>query len=324
MKAKIIAMVLGLLSTIFTTAQIATNFRTLQNLRLVVIGDSHTVDTPPSGGDSIWVNRLAVYLRQFFPTVTVTNLGKGGLSTVHMMPNWYGGTSLNDNIDTALTYHPDLLIISSSGNSTVVRQEPADTSIKQFKYLVDTLRGLNRVFILTGQDARQKTFVAPITAQTYHDTSTRINNWMLSYCPRNYANTYKRDYDNVVGLRPWPYVLRNDSLHKSDIGHKLYYEAHKETPVIDSILTYFKASARNIRAIWNGFNITVSGTFRYKYVKIYGSNNYSTFALLHTFETDPAYEREEQQFSQTFANGYTYYKIEIIGRRSTKTITVHL
>jgi hypothetical protein len=313
MKQKVL-MALFLIMSLFSFSQKITNFQ------IVVTGDSHTVDGPPGGNDSIWVNKIKKFYEQYFDTVTLVNLGIGGTTTTSLMPDWYGGTNILCNIDRVLSYPSHLIILSSSGNTTVVQQKPADSSIKHFKYLVDTLRSLKKAFILTGQDARQKTFVAPITAQTYHDTSTRINNWMKSYCPKNYVDVYTRDYDNVVGLRPWPYVLRGDSLHKSDLGHRLYYQSHIENWIIDSTLSDFKAQMINLSVLKSGSNVKIAGKIRYKTLEIWGSNNYSSFVLLNS--RNAADEREYEIVNTLVPHlGYKYIKVIAIGRRTTKTFT---
>ncbi len=205
----------------------------ITNFKIVVSGDSHTQAIPSGGHDSLWVNMLKKYYQQFFDTVTLINLGIGGTYVEQFMPKWYRLSDSRLNIDTCLKLNPDLLVISFSGNHTVFGYS-ADTNIYCFKYAIDTLRKLNKMFMMTGQPPRQKTFVYPVTTKSYYDSSMKINNFFKMYCSNEYVENYKTMEDTVRKMVPWAWVVGGDGLHMANAGERVYYQNH-----IDSWISKF-------------------------------------------------------------------------------------
>jgi len=291
-------------------------------IRVVLTADSHGESTPPGGNDSLWINILKTELQNYYSTVILTNLSIGGTQIQNVMPTGYPGSNSNLNINKILTYNPDLVIIAQSGNHTVFGV-PADTSIYCFKYLIDTLNSLGKKFIITGQAPRQKTFVNPITLQSYYDSSKKINSFFQSYIPNNWVDPYPTMEDTIFGKRPWPNVLRSDSLHFSDYGERLYYKIHSNSIIFDSICSDYKGQAINFSFVKVGDSLRLRGDFKYRKIYIYGSNTYtSNYVLLQTYVSNSAILTNEQKTMLDL--GYTWYKIVIYSGRRTLTKTIKI
>lgn len=304
----------------------------IDTLQFVVSGDSHTAYVPAGGSDKMWVNMLKVYLDQYFPYVQLTNLGIGGTTIGGFMPESYEYTvEVCDlcqpnpllNIETVLTYNPDFVIVSFSGNQ-ITNRMPVSEIIYCYTTVIDILRANNIKFLVTSQGPRDRTFFAPVTAQSYYDDCIEVNDFLKSYCPDEYADTYEYMYDTINGLRPWSYLVDGGGQHFKDEGQQTYLEAHLRTKALDDFLTDYKASAKGFSLIKNGGNIEFSGLIRYNTIEVYGSNNNTTFSLIDTYNT-PDEERDFVNVSESFTDtGYLWYKVVIIGKRQTKTITKKL
>lgn len=298
------------------------------NFKIIVTGDSHTLNTPPNGWDSIWVNKIKNLFEQYYDTVTLVNMAtQGGRTIGSVMPGWFthAGTFSNSepiySIDTVLKQNPDLIIISYSGNHTV-NSWSADDVIYCYKYLTDTLNSLGKTFIFTGQAPRQKTFIFPITTQTYHDSSLKIDAFIESYHPKGFVNTHEAMHDTGYEHKPKAEYIGPDSLHLSSLGNLVYYQCHIDNFIIDSCLTDFKCSATQFNIKKSSSNIVLDGNYRYRKIIVSGSNDYQNFT-----EVKKIYSNNTNltNVSSTFVDvGYLWYKIEVFSGKLLSTITKKL
>lgn len=287
--------------------------------KVVLTADSHGQNIPPGGTDSLFINQYVSYLRQYFPSVNLINLAIGGTYIQQIMPKWYYLSDSRLNIDTVLSYNPNLVIISQSGNHTVFGKS-ADSNIYCFNYLADTLKRLGIPFVFTGQAPRQKTFIAPITKTTYYDSSKKINSFFALTIPKYWYDTYPLMMDNIRGMVPWPECLGPDSLHWSNYGSRMYFWALRDSWITDSILTNYKAKAVGFSLLKNGDNVTLSGDYRYNTIYVNGSNNLSSFTNLRIFEAVD--ETQTEQLNYTFPHvGYKYIQIVVYSKYLSKIIT---
>lgn len=304
----------------------------IDNLKLVISGDSHTVAVPSGGSDMLWVNKFKVFLEQYFPAVTLVNLGTGGTTIGGFMPVSYTYTvepctlcqpNPALNIEAVLSNNPDFVIVSFSGNQFTNRM-PVSEVIYCYTTIIDILRNANIKFLITSQGPRDRTFFAPVTAQSYYNDSTAVNVFLKAYAPDEYADTYKYMYDTINGLRPWSYLVDGGGLHYNDIGNQTYYEAHLRPKIINNLLNDYKAYAENFVLVKEGGNIRFSGNLRYSSINISGSNDNITFTPIDTYNV-VGDERIIVPVDESFTDtGYLWYKIEITAKRLSKTITKKL
>lgn len=286
--------------------------------KIVLTADSHGQNTPPGGVDSLWINEYAAYLRQFYPSVTLVNLAIGGTYIGQVMPAWFWRSDYRLNIDTVLSYNPDLVIISQSGNHTVFGIS-ADSNLYCFNYLIDTLKSLGKAFLITGQAPRQKTFIAPVTLTSYYDSSQKINQNFQTYNEKYWCDPYPLMMDNIRGKYPWTFVLGPDSLHFSNYGERMYFWTHRDSWVTDSLLNIYKAKANSFSLVKSGSNVNLTGTYRYNTIYVNGSNDLSTFTTIQSFVASD--ETATVSVNQTFPHlGYRYLQVIVYSKYLSKTM----
>jgi len=119
---KLLCILSAFLISYFGRAQISPICLSQQDLTIVVLGSSTAAGSGPSVSDSAWVNRYRKYLKEINPNNEVINLGVGGTTTYNIMPTNFvplPGKPLpdpNKNIDNALSYNPDAIIINFPSN----------------------------------------------------------------------------------------------------------------------------------------------------------------------------------------------------------------
>lgn len=289
-----------------------------QTFTVVLTADSHGQNDPPGGSDSLWINQYVVYLRQFYPSVTLVNLAFGGTYIQQVMPNWFWRSDARLNLNTVLSYNPDLVIISQSGNHTILGIT-ADSNLYCFNYLIDTLKSLGKSFLITGQAPRQKTFTPPVTLTTYYDSSLKINANFLANNPKYWCDPYPLMMDNIRGKYPWTFCLGPDSLHWSNYGSRMYFWTHRDSWVTDSLLNKYKAEANNYSILKSGSNVTLSGNFRYNSIYVKGSNDLVNFTTIQTFTASD--ETVTELVNQTFPHsGYMYLQVVVYSKYLSKTM----
>jgi lysophospholipase L1-like esterase len=113
-------------------------------ITIVVLGSSTAEGIGTKPRDSSWVNRFRVYVQTFNPENQVINLGKGGFSTYEIMPTLSvtpRNRPLPDtlrNIDKALSYRPDGIIINMPSND-VGNGYPIEEQLANFRRLASIL-----------------------------------------------------------------------------------------------------------------------------------------------------------------------------------------
>lgn len=113
-------------------------------ITIVVLGSSTAEGIGTKPRDSSWVNRFRVYVQSFNPENQVINLGRGGFSTYEIMPTLSvtpRNRPLPDtlrNIDKALSYKPDGIIINMPSND-VGNGYPIEEQLANFRRLASII-----------------------------------------------------------------------------------------------------------------------------------------------------------------------------------------
>ncbi len=304
--------------------------------RIAVVGSSHVAQVGGDlvgGSDSLWHRKYAARMRNFTgKTVILYQINTLGARTIGSIDarkitgRIWGFTNYEYNfglVDSVLKVNPHLVIISAQSNE-ITNGMPCDTVIDCYRNVADTLKARGVQFIFTDGYARQRTFINPITAQTYHDSTVKFNNWLYANYNRNTARMYIKLYDSIVGYRPFPFVLGPDSLHTSTIGKTYTLDALLECPLTDSLFADFTGKAYNLSLKKVGINLELNLSFKGRRVVVSGSNSLVTpFIKVKEFYSQT---NGVNAIASTFIdNGYTYYKVEAIsGKRiATKTYLIN-
>ncbi len=105
---------------------------------VVVLGSSTAAGTGPSHPDSTWVNKYRKTLQNINPNNQVINLAVGGYTTYRIMPDSFATppnrptVNYQHNIDEALSYSPDAIIVNLPSND---RQWPMQEQLANFDTL---------------------------------------------------------------------------------------------------------------------------------------------------------------------------------------------
>lgn len=285
------------------------------------------------GSDSLWHRKAAVRMQHFTgkPTKVYQINSIGGRTIGSMDARKITGRIWNFTnyeydfglVDSVLKVNPHLVIITAQTNE-ITNGMPCDTVIDCFKSVIDTLKYYGKQFIFTDGYARQRTFISPITAQTYHDSTVKFNNWLYANHGRNTARIYKRLYDTIFQHRPFPWALGPDSLHTSTLGKDVFWQEILNCPLMDSILAPFRGNAYNLSFKKVGSNLELKVNFKGRRIQISGSNSLSaTFVKLRdVFPQNNSVNTISTIFPD---DGYIYYKLECISgnRVATKTYQIN-
>lgn len=109
-------------------------------ITIVVLGSSTAQGIGTQPRDSAWVNRYRAYVQSFNPGNQVINLGKGGFSTYEIMPTAFAESRNRPrpdtlrNIDKALSYAPDGIIINMPSND-IGNGYPIEEQLYNFRQL---------------------------------------------------------------------------------------------------------------------------------------------------------------------------------------------
>jgi len=280
--------------------------------------------------DSLWTYKLDNIFRQYYDTVTAYHLAIGGRTIGSFMPSYYTSapwpfcqSDASVNITTMLSYNADLNVITWTSNH-FANGMPCDTVIKLFKWAIDTLRGLNKKFVLTSIYPRQRLWQwAGVDQYTYRDSCLKFDAWLKTYAPKERVDIWTALYDTLLGYKMFSRYMRPDSLHTLWSGSDKILEGHLDNFIIDSCLADIKCKSYNTSLVKIGGNLRLSGISKYRAITVSVSNDYANFTRYKRFVSP---NNNLQSYNKIFPDiGYVYYKIEIFTgrRRTTKTYQIN-
>lgn len=302
-------------------------------IRIAVVGSSHVAQVGADlvgGQDSLWHRKYAVRLQAITGNVVIlyqiNSLGGrtiGSIDNRKITGRVWSFTDYEPSfglVDSVLKVKPNIVIISAQSNE-IANGMPCDTVIACYKSVIDTLKARGVAFIITDGLPRQTYFPGGISAQTYHDSTVKFNNWLYANYNRNTARMYIKLYDSIVGYRPFPNVLGPDSLHTNTVGKTYTLNALMECPLTEGILGNYILSVANysVKKINNNSIIELKSGFRGQYIKVSVSNDYVNFTELRTLNY---FNNTRDSITFNLENtGHLWYKFEFINKTKKFTIT---
>lgn len=203
-----------------------------QNFHIVVLGSSTAAGTGPSTSDSTWVNRYRKFLQQINPGNQVTNLGVGGTTTYHIMPDWFtppafrASPSITKNVSAAIALGADAIIINMPSNDAS-NNIGLNEQMANFTTIAAVADSVNiPVWVCTTQP---KNYSNPVQIQIQLDVRDSI----ISYFGKraidfwtgiaNSSNTIDSIYDS------------GDGTHLNDLAHRVLYNRVKGENILSEI-----------------------------------------------------------------------------------------
>lgn len=194
---------------------------------LVVLGSSTAAGTGPSHPDSTWVNKYRKTLQTINPNNQVINLAVGGYTTYRIMPDSFAtppnrpAVNFQHNIDKALSYSPDAIIVNLPSND---RQWPMQEQLANFNTLYNySLSHGVPFYVCTTQPIEPSSFaiyqksVADSIMNTYGAFSIDIF-------------TPLADTNNVVDSS-----FAADAVHLNDKGHVVIHSQVVNRDILNAV-----------------------------------------------------------------------------------------
>lgn len=186
----------------------------------VILGSSTAEGAGASVIDSSWVSRLQTYLQKD-PRFTIINLGKGGITSFHIMP----GLSANENlvfqpdttlnIDRALHFLPRGIIVNMPSNDAA-HYIDAHTQMNNYRSLQRLAQAAGSDFWITTSQPRN--FGDPKQIKIQEE----IRDSILHYFGNHAIDLFTPLADSVSWLLP--HYGSGDGIHLNDTGHRLIFE----------------------------------------------------------------------------------------------------
>jgi len=188
---------------------------------IVVLGSSTAAGTGANPIDSAWVWRFTKYILQKDSSAKVINLAVGGYTTYDIMPTGFvppanrPGPKEGHNITSALSYHPDVLIINLPSNDAAsgysVQEQLANYSL----IVAQLTDPETRLFVSTTQPRNFADSSKVQTQVEMRDSTIRrfgprtMDFWTDLATP---DGTLKKEYDS------------GDGIHLNNAGHWILFE----------------------------------------------------------------------------------------------------
>lgn len=233
-----------LLLPLFTIAQ------KKPSIRVAFLGDSYcngccvTYDNTVMDRPEAYRYQVTQWLKSYYDTVRTLKCCTGGENIRNAMPDWYPGRKAGFNIDTALKWGADLILLQYSGNH-FYNGVRLDTVLWCYKYINDTLTSLGKNFVLFSNMARKTTLGTGNTPDKFQDSVRVVNRFLDSMNHYRYLNVFDTTYDPITNRPIWG-MLGSDSLHWNASGYAAIIGAIKvNSAVIDSLAGFNKQQLLN-------------------------------------------------------------------------------
>ena len=202
---------------------------------IVILGSSTAYGTGAVPIDSSWVNLLNYQFKEDRKNVTIHNLALGGYTTYHIMPSnvpapgGRPGADLSRNLDKALSFKPDLIIINLPSND--VTHGFSDKEIlNNYHSICNEIKRNNVQYLITSTQPRN-----------FPDIHSRerlaiLNHLVNATFPGNTIDFYNLLAD--VSLRIKPELNFGDGIHLNNRGHKIIFDEFLKDKRMRLVLGY--------------------------------------------------------------------------------------
>lgn len=219
--------------------------------RIVILGSSTAEGAGVKVPENSWACRYAQYLKSVDKGYEIINLAKGGYTTFAIMPL---GTPAYDtgthvlavdslrNIDKALSYSPDIIIINMPTND-VSNGIPLSVQLSNFRTIIDKARSKNvKVWITTSQPHNfGEKYTPPYTESHRPDASKQKfrNQFKLlsDEILKQYGDYAIDFYTGLVSEDSCGFITpiydSGDGVHLNDEAHAVLFERVKNKIGLD-------------------------------------------------------------------------------------------
>jgi lysophospholipase L1-like esterase len=202
---------------------------------VVILGSSTAYGTGAVPIDSSWVNLLNYQFKQDGKNIIIHNLALGGYTTYHIMPsnvppaNGRPGVDLSRNLDKALSFKPDLIIINLPSND-ISYGFPDKEILSNYNVICNEIKKNNVQYLITSTQPRN-----------FADIQTRerlaiLNHLVNATFPGNTIDFYNLIADESLKIKPE--LNSGDGIHLNNRGHKIIFEEFLKDKRMRLVLGY--------------------------------------------------------------------------------------
>ncbi len=282
--------------------------------KLVIMGSSTAEGNGASNYNNSWAGKVTSFYNQNTSDgidTTVTNIALGGLTTYQEMPTDFvpptgrPAPDPNRNVNKALSYSPDVIIINLPTNdmaSGFTKVEFMNNLRAMYQRI--TTAGV-RCYITTSQPRTNLGTEWRDSLKTLKDSI--INNFGL-YAVDFWTDLVSSDGQNNIAAA----YNSGDNVHVNDAGHNLLYIRVRDKSIFSTItlpvrLYNFYATAQNNDIVLQWKTEDESQDVTYEVQKISSANNYITIGTLTRQSNNPVYKFTDRNP----VGGTNYYRIKI-------------
>jgi len=195
---------------------------------IVIIGASTAAGRGASTPDSAWVNRLIAATVNNTKPLHYRNLALGGLTSYAAMPTGFvppSGRPAPDtarNVTKALSYHPDLVMITYPSNDVANNYANSEV-LSNYRTVIKLLEQASVNYIVFGAQPR--------------DLSTLSKRKLLKTLSDSIASAFPdhhHDYYDMLATSTYnikPELAAGDGIHVNDTGHRLIFKSVLNHPI---------------------------------------------------------------------------------------------
>jgi lysophospholipase L1-like esterase len=188
---------------------------------VVILGSSTAYGTGATPIDSSWVNLLNYQFKADKKKVEIHNLALGGYTTYHIMPSTVSppnGRPLADmsrNLDKALSFKPDLIIINLPSNDITYGFTDQEV-VSNYQYICNEIIKNNIQYLITSTQPRN------FPEWHTRERLATLNNIVKATFPLNTIDFYSLLADASLNIRQE--LNFGDGIHLNNKGHKIIFE----------------------------------------------------------------------------------------------------
>ncbi|MGI4021463.1 MAG: SGNH/GDSL hydrolase family protein [Janthinobacterium lividum] len=202
---------------------------------VVIIGSSTAAGTGATVLDSAWAYKLQNKFIADKRKIKVVNLAKGGFTTYNALPSYSIPPAnrpmpdTNRNVTKALSYKPNLVIISMPTNDIANNYTDLEFT-NNLQKIISLLETQNITYIISGTQPRN-----------FSDLTTKLrlynlNNIIINTYTDNSLNILNLLGDNSYNINPL--YSYGDGSHVNDKGHAIIFKEIVNHKILKSVLNY--------------------------------------------------------------------------------------
>jgi hypothetical protein len=300
--------------------------------RIAVIGSSTAEGAGANPKDSSWVRRLSYHYKNTLGEIdTIHNIARPGANNYEGMPSSYtppanrSSPDIERNITKALSFNPDVVIVSYVSNNYNLSGNPFPVTIEEvmisLQMIKDSANKAGKVCFITTTQPRTE-FNAADRARLAVFKDSIINRF--GFFAINFFDPIVDPVDNTLRAE---FRVPSDNIHPNNAGHRVLFQQVLAKDILNAALPVeirnFSGKLQNnqVQLQWTSYDEEPYTTYT-----IQRSGNGISFEALHQVDAqEGAGEKKYSFIDASPVGGANYYRLLIdqpSGKAFSKVIVV--